>query len=98
MEAVHPFFEKAGMTGYRRPAHEFDLRMKAVLGSAGVDLETLGGAEEVAGRLGEVGGGKRGGVEAEMGRWWGRRHKGTKARRHEEGTQRLGEWLEAARG
>lgn len=73
MGAVHPLFEKAGMTGYQRPAHEFDLRMKAALQRAGIDLETLGGPGALAARLAELPTGLRAWLEQEMRRWWGRR-------------------------
>ncbi len=37
MGAVHPFFEKAGMTAYRRPPHPFDDRLRAALQSIHLD-------------------------------------------------------------
>lgn len=110
MGAVHPFFEKAGMTGYQRPAHEFDLRMRAVLEKVRIDLEALRGAEELAARLGELEEGRRKWVEGEMGRWWGKRfHRRERGERREEFTTEntestekeefyLRKWLEAARG
>ncbi|MEM8782472.1 MAG: GNAT family N-acetyltransferase [Planctomycetota bacterium] len=35
MGRVHPFFERAGMTAYPRPAHEFDTRLVEAFESAG---------------------------------------------------------------
>jgi GNAT superfamily N-acetyltransferase len=100
MGAVHPLFEKAGMTGYRRPAHEFDLRMKAALGSVGLDLETVGGAEDLAARLGELEEVRRRWLEGEMRRWWGKRFPIADSQfpieEGKDGTM-LADWLAAAR-
>jgi len=60
MGRVHPFFERAGMTAYRRPAHETDLRLIGVLERAGLDpvelarprelLEQVHGLSDLTGR------------------------------------------------
>src|SRR5690606_14542589 len=44
MGRVNPFFERAGMTAYHRPLHEYDARLIAALARVGlspVDLATL---------------------------------------------------------
>ncbi|MCC7145141.1 MAG: hypothetical protein IT443_01710 [Phycisphaeraceae bacterium] len=41
MGEVAPFFERAGMTAYRRPAHEHDLRLSAALARVGLSVGDL---------------------------------------------------------
>ncbi len=42
MGRVHPFFERAGMTAYPRPTHDYDARLLAAMRFSGVDPDALG--------------------------------------------------------
>jgi len=41
MGHVHPFFERAGMTAYRRPPHRFDARLRDALLTVGLEVTDL---------------------------------------------------------
>ncbi len=51
MGRVHPFFERAGMTAYRRHRHEHDARLIAALGAAGVEPDDLAALRGVCRRI-----------------------------------------------
>ena len=67
MGHVHPFFERAGMTAYRRPAHARDARLADALATAGIDLPQLADADAVARRIADSP--HRAWLEHELRRW-----------------------------
>lgn len=67
MGNVHPFFEKAGMTAYRRPPHAHDARLADALRGAGLDLLQLSDTETAMARIRASP--RRAHLEAEMRRW-----------------------------
>ncbi len=67
MGRVHPFFERAGMTAYPRPPHEWDARLLAALDRVGVPLGELS-----APRVAALDADRRRFLDAELRRWHGR--------------------------
>ncbi len=74
MGHVHPFFELAGMTAYRRPPHAFDARLGDALRSAGIDLLQLADADAVADAI--AASPMRALLDAELRRWHRAVHRG----------------------
>lgn len=67
MGHVHPFFERAGMTAYRRPPHDFDARLRDALATAGLDLLDLVQLDAALARIDASP--RRDLVRAELRRW-----------------------------
>jgi GNAT superfamily N-acetyltransferase len=103
MGHVSPFFERAGMSAYRRPLHPWDARLAAALEAAGIPLqwplratpELAAAGSELPGTGSELpgagvlpGAGAGGWVERELMRWW----------RHAAGRSRKGPGRAAAPG
>jgi GNAT superfamily N-acetyltransferase len=86
MGAVHPFFEKAGMTAYRRSPTECDARLTAALARAGVAPINLALLEETWGRITRLPPPTRNWLLAEIRRWHARTHRGTHGRAVDERT------------
>ena len=70
MGRVHPFFEKAGMTAYRRPAHEFDARLTAAMHAVGLDPVDLASSARLSRRVDELPDPKRDWLLGELHRWY----------------------------
>lgn len=51
MGRVHPFFERAGMTAYRRPPHPFDARLTDALQSVGIEPISLAALRQTYTRI-----------------------------------------------
>ena len=69
MGAVNPFFEKAGMTAYRRPPHEWDARLRAALESVGLGAESLATPGATLARIDAMPARSRAFVLRELSRW-----------------------------
>lgn len=79
MGHVSPFFERAGMTAYRRPAHAFDARLGAALNVVGMSLEDLVVMERARRRIEALPGAERDWLLHELRRWYRQtlgRHRG----------------------
>ncbi len=51
MGRVHPFFERAGMTAYRRPPHPFDARLADAFQSVGIEPASLAAMRQTYTRI-----------------------------------------------
>lgn len=78
MGEVNPFFEKAGMTAYRRPPHEADARLRAALESVGLGAESLATPGATLARIEAMPARSRAFVLRELSRWHARLHRGTR--------------------
>jgi GNAT superfamily N-acetyltransferase len=72
MGNVHPFFERAGMIAYRRPAHEFDQRLATALQTAGFEPVDLALLDHTATRIEALPAAKRTWLLREIDRWYRR--------------------------
>lgn len=70
MGKVNPFFERAGMTAYRRPAHAHDARFVAALGRVGLAARDLATLEATWGRVEGLDEGERAWLLKELYRWY----------------------------
>ena len=71
MGRVNPFFERAGMTAYPRPAHERDARLAAALRHAGFDPIDLARIGHLAQGIDRLPAAARRWLIAELRRWHG---------------------------
>jgi GNAT superfamily N-acetyltransferase len=69
MGRVHPFFEKAGMTAYPRPAHACDARLADAMASIGVDRATLMRPDAARQTIGQLPDLRQRWIERELRRW-----------------------------
>ena len=92
MGHVHPFFERAGMTAYRRARHEHDARLIAALASAGFAEIELAATQRLARAIEALPMRMSRWLQAEARRWFRR----TLGRSHD-GDASLAETLRAAR-
>lgn len=69
MGHVHPFFEKAGMTAYRRPPHPYDARLADALATAGIDRASLMQDDEAQRLILRLPQPRRCWIERELRRW-----------------------------
>ncbi|MEM9296196.1 MAG: GNAT family N-acetyltransferase [Planctomycetota bacterium] len=69
MGRVQPFFERAGMTAYRRPRLETDARIQAVLARAGLGAAALADLDGAMARVDELDPETRDWVVAELRNW-----------------------------
>ncbi len=70
MGSVHPFFERAGMTAYRRPAHVYDARLGAALKWVGIEPMDLAVLDETERRIMGLADGERRWLLGELDRWY----------------------------
>ncbi len=70
MGRVHPFFERAGMTAYPRPVHDFDLRLLDALRAVGITDEALYDPESVWRTIETLPGARSDWVRRELNRWY----------------------------
>lgn len=82
MGAVNPFFEKAGMTAYRRPPTECDARLTAALARAGIAPANLALLDETCARIDRLPGTLKAWLRGEIRRWHARTHRAKLAPDH----------------
>lgn len=70
MGKVHPFFERAGMTAYPRPPHDFDTRLRDALASVGIAGCELAMLDTCQQRIQQLPGAHRGWLRRELHRWY----------------------------
>lgn len=69
MGKVHPFFERAGMIAYHRPAHQFDARLRDALRMMGIDATDLAMLGKVQKRIDRLSAARRRWLLGELRRW-----------------------------
>ncbi len=74
MGRVHPFFERAGMTAYRRPPHPHDDRLVAALRHAGIEPRELARLQPLIDQVRAMPEPRRRWLLAELRRWGRWRH------------------------
>lgn len=72
MGKVHPFFERAGMTRYERPPHDYDLRLIDALRCVGIAPIDLAMLDQVLRRIDQLAETRRQWVKLELRRWYRR--------------------------
>ncbi|MCC7193337.1 MAG: hypothetical protein IT444_11200 [Phycisphaeraceae bacterium] len=75
MGRVNPFFERAGMTAYRRPPHAHDARLVAALDRVGIAVVSLGLLDLTVTRIDKLPLSDRAWLVRELTRWYARSQK-----------------------
>jgi GNAT superfamily N-acetyltransferase len=75
MGKVNPFFERAGMIAYHRPAHQFDARLRDALRTTGINATDLAMLDNVQQRIDGLPAGRRRWLLGELRRWHGHTHR-----------------------
>lgn len=70
MGRVHPFFSRAGMTAFPRPAHEHDARLRTVLRSLGLSDELLATPSVIIQQMSQLPDQKTTWLKRELQRWY----------------------------